>query len=217
MDIYLIDPNGPTLRLPVLPEEIQIKREKQYETIDLINLGEVDFPQQEKVTEISFSSFFPKEYDPSYCQYADIPDPQEAMNQLTAWMASKTPVRLIITETIHNVLVWIAVHDTTYKGGEVGDVYYDLTCRTYTETKVRTSSSTLTNVSSSINSLKTNRPDTKPVPKVYVVKSGDSLWKIAKMQLGNGAKWQDIYNLNKSVIGSDPNLIKPGQKLVMPS
>lgn len=212
MDIYLIDPNGPTLRLPVLPEEIQIKREKQYETIDLINLGEVDFPQQEKVKEITFSSFFPKEYDPAYCQYADIPDPQEAMNQLTAWMASKTPVRLIITETIHNVLVWIAAHDTTYKGGEVGDVYYDLTCRTYTETKVRTSSN-----AASSNQAASNRPDIKPVPKVYVVKSGDSLWKIAKMQLGNGSRWQEIYNLNKKVIGPNPNLIRPGQKLVMPS
>ncbi|WKV08204.1 LysM peptidoglycan-binding domain-containing protein [Thermoanaerobacterium sp. CMT5567-10] len=211
MDIYLIDPNGPTLRLPVLPEEIQIKREKQYETVEIMNIGEVDFPQGERVKEITFSSFFPKQYDPAYCKYPDIPDPQEAMNQLTAWTDSKTPIRLIITETIHNILVWIAAHDTTYKGGEPGDIYFDLTCRTYTETKVRTSSNTASS------SQTINRPDTKPVPKTYMVKSGDNLWDIAKLLLGDGSKWKNIYNLNKSIIGPDPNLIKPGQRLVMPS
>ncbi|MEM3453456.1 MAG: hypothetical protein QW835_07540, partial [Candidatus Hadarchaeum sp.] len=101
MDFYLIDPAGPTLHLPVNPiGDITIRREKQYETVNIINIGEVDFPTGEKLKEISFSSFFPAEYDPSYCRYPDLPDPQEAMNQLTAWTASKKPVRLIITETI---------------------------------------------------------------------------------------------------------------------
>jgi nucleoid-associated protein YgaU len=60
------------------------------------------------------------------------------------------------------------------------------------------------------------RPDLKPVPKVYVVKPGDSLWKIAKKELTSGDKWKLIYDLNKSTIGSNPDLILPGQKLVMP-
>lgn len=214
MDIYFIDPNGPTLQLPVLPEEIQIKRDKQYETVDLLNAGEVDFPQQEKVSEISFSSFFPAKYD-TYCQYRDIPDPQMAMNQLTNWKVSKTPIRLIITDTIHNVLVWISAHNTAYKGGEPGDVYFDVTCRLYREVKVQTSAGTSGGASTS-GVQKQSRPDTKPVPNVYTVKSGDSLWKIAKMQYGSGAKWQSIYSKNKSTIGSNPGEIYPGQKLVMP-
>lgn len=46
---------------------------------------------------------------------------------------------------------------------------------------------------------------------VYVVKSGDSLSKIAKV-LGIPS-WRTLYETNKSVIGSNPNLIRPGQKL----
>lgn len=45
----------------------------------------------------------------------------------------------------------------------------------------------------------------------YIVKSGDSLSKIYK-KLGYSS-WQALYNANKGVIGSNPNLIRTGQKL----
>ncbi len=52
--------------------------------------------------------------------------------------------------------------------------------------------------------------------KEYVVVSGDSLSKIAKEQLGDAKRWPEIYEANKAVIGDNPNLIKPGQKLRLP-
>ena len=52
--------------------------------------------------------------------------------------------------------------------------------------------------------------------RTYEVKSGDSLSKIAKAAYGSGARWKEIYEANKAVIGSDPNKIKPGQKLRIP-
>lgn len=218
MDFYLLDPAGPQLHLPVNPEEVTIRREKRYETVEIVNLGEVDFPTGEKLTEISFSSFFPAEYDPSYCRYPDLPDPQEAMQQLTAWMISRKPVRLIITETVHNVLVLVTAHTTNYKGGEPGDVYYELTCRLWREVKVRTAAEIAAPTAASPGIAQQRpRPDVKPVPKVYVVKPGDSLWKIAKFQLGSGSKYSAIYAANKAVIGPDPNKIYPGMKLVIPA
>ncbi|MDQ4678241.1 LysM peptidoglycan-binding domain-containing protein, partial [Stenotrophomonas maltophilia group sp. RNC7] len=47
------------------------------------------------------------------------------------------------------------------------------------------------------------------------VKSGDSLWAIAKKYYGNGAKWPKIHAANKDKV-KNPNLIYPGQKLVIP-
>ncbi|MFZ5688682.1 MAG: LysM peptidoglycan-binding domain-containing protein [Bacillota bacterium] len=216
MDIFLIDPAGAQLRLPVNPSEIQIRREKNFETVNILNIGEIDFPNGEKVKEITFSSFFPKEYDSSYCRYPDIPDPQEAMNQLTAWTMGSKPVRLLITDTPINVLVQISAHTSMFKGGEPGDIYYDLTCRTWREVKVRTTSEQFKPVNSA-GVAATPRPDLKPVPKVYVVKPGDSLYKIAKLQYGDASKLSAIYEANKSTIGPDKNLIRPGQKLVMPA
>jgi hypothetical protein len=51
--------------------------------------------------------------------------------------------------------------------------------------------------------------------RVYVVKSGDSLSKIAKENLGDANRWPEIFELNKDKI-KDPNLIHLGQELKMP-
>jgi hypothetical protein len=59
------------------------------------------------------------------------------------------------------------------------------------------------------------RPDAAP-PKTYLVRPGDSLSRIALAQYGDGNAWPRIYEANRQTIGGDPNLIRPGQKLVIP-
>jgi len=49
----------------------------------------------------------------------------------------------------------------------------------------------------------------------YTVSKGDSLWKIAKVNLGNGSRWMEIYDANKGTI-KNPNLIYVGQNLIIP-
>ena len=50
----------------------------------------------------------------------------------------------------------------------------------------------------------------------YTVKAGDTLSKIAKEQLGNANAYMDIFNANKDQL-SDPDKIKPGQVLKIPT
>jgi nucleoid-associated protein YgaU len=56
-----------------------------------------------------------------------------------------------------------------------------------------------------------------------VVSVGDTLWEIAAQQLGpqstieeTAAAWPAIYSLNRDLIGPDPDVIEPGQRLVLP-
>ena len=51
--------------------------------------------------------------------------------------------------------------------------------------------------------------------KIYVVKSGDSLSKIAKSEYGNAGDWKAIYEANQDIL-KDPDKIFPGQKLKIP-
>ena len=51
-------------------------------------------------------------------------------------------------------------------------------------------------------------------PATYTVKAGDTLSGIAQ-KLGL-AGWQALYDANRATIGGNPNLIKPGQVLVLP-
>ncbi|GAB2964390.1 hypothetical protein GCM10027048_37290 [Hymenobacter coalescens] len=50
----------------------------------------------------------------------------------------------------------------------------------------------------------------------YTVVSGDSLSKIAKNHYGDASKWHQIYDANKSTIGSNPDHIEVGQVLKLP-
>ena len=58
---------------------------------------------------------------------------------------------------------------------------------------------------------------------VVVVRPGDSLWAIARRQLPPGASdadvtgvWHAIYAANRRVVGPDPDLVQPGQRLLLP-
>jgi nucleoid-associated protein YgaU len=57
---------------------------------------------------------------------------------------------------------------------------------------------------------------------VYVVKSGDTLWSIAGQVLRTNdasliaSYWPKLYRLNQELVGSNPNLINPGQVLRIP-
>ena len=61
----------------------------------------------------------------------------------------------------------------------------------------------------------------------YVVRSGDSLWRIAEQTLADRTQgtvtssdiaqfWPVVYEANRTLIGDDPNLIFPGQTLQIP-
>jgi murein DD-endopeptidase MepM/ murein hydrolase activator NlpD len=54
-----------------------------------------------------------------------------------------------------------------------------------------------------------------PVLKYYIVRPGDTLWKIAEKFYVSGYYWRKIYEANKDKI-RDPALIYPFQKLLIP-
>ena len=63
-------------------------------------------------------------------------------------------------------------------------------------------------------------PARRPAPAApqlrhYVVRPGDNLTAIAQ-RFGVSNGWQGVFNSNRGVIGRNPNLIRPGQTLVIP-
>src|SRR4051794_12123984 len=67
-------------------------------------------------------------------------------------------------------------------------------------------------------------PTGRPAGSVYVVHRGDTLWGIARDHLrGRPSRadvaraWPGWYDVNREAIGSDANLIHPGQRLRAPS
>ncbi|NIP86308.1 MAG: LysM peptidoglycan-binding domain-containing protein, partial [Planctomycetales bacterium] len=52
--------------------------------------------------------------------------------------------------------------------------------------------------------------------RIYVVQEGDTLFDIARYELGDPARWVEIYQLNAQQLTEDFNYVPPGTKLVMP-
>lgn len=50
---------------------------------------------------------------------------------------------------------------------------------------------------------------------IYVVKEGDTLWKIAEASYGSGARFEEIFEANKPLL-KHPDKIYPGQRLRIP-
>ena len=59
-------------------------------------------------------------------------------------------------------------------------------------------------------------PETTAAATRYTVVAGDSLSKIAKREYGDANAWHRIFEANRDII-KDPDLIHPGQTLVIPA
>jgi nucleoid-associated protein YgaU len=52
--------------------------------------------------------------------------------------------------------------------------------------------------------------------RTYVVVEGDSLFDIARCELGKASRWVEIYDLNADVLGTDIESLAPGTRIVLP-
>lgn len=188
------------LRLPELPERIEVTAGSKNESIDIVGLGEITIFQNRPALIMAFDSFFP----------AESSSPQQSIDTILRWKESKKPVHLIVTGTKINMFCSIENFIYSERGGDVGTLYYSLTLKEYREVKVKT----ITVVGNKgVTNGGVQRVDNRVQPKTYTVKSGDNLYNIAKAQCGNASKWQEIASLNTI---KSPYIIRPNQNLKLP-
>lgn len=218
------------VQLPVNPEDITISGGTNNNTSDTVGQGEINDLGFAKLKGLTISSFFPKNYNGElYINTGgSFEGPEYYIKFFEDIKNAREPFRLIITDIDINMLVSVENFEYTYQYG-TDDVDYSLELKEYKEHNIRVlkatanSYSTVDSVqkvaSASATNTNSNRSIEKSVPKTYTVQEGDSLWKIAQKYLGNGSRWNEIYtyNNNKSIIGGNPNLIKAGQVLAIPS
>jgi len=198
------------LQLPVNPASIRIQSDYGWEDVTITQLGEYSIPSDAKLRGFSLSSFFPRDYNPSYCEYEAIPSPWSAVETIDAWAKSRRPVRLTVTGTPINYAVTIrSFNQESERAGNPGDIYYELTLKEYVF--VTTNAVQMTEDAAKVKNVP-DRQDSREIPKTYTVAPGDNLTKIA---LRYGLQTRDLYAKNKGTVGPDPNRIFPGQVLAL--
>jgi len=104
------------------------------------------------------------------------------------------------------VVSWGTINGTSYARSV--NYYYPTSNLTHPTAKKTTTAKPKTTTKP-----KAKKATPKPKTKTYTVKSGDNLTNIGHKF---GISWQRIFNANKGKI-SNPNLIRPGQKLTIPA
>lgn len=138
------------------------------------------------------------------------------VKKIKSKMNAGRPVRFIITGDGLDINLRCSIESFKYSihHGETDEYYYTLSLmeyRSYSAKRI-----VFPKPDKPQAGKQNNRPEAPPSGGSYTVKSGDSLWAIAKKHYGDGSRWPDIYNANKGVIGGNPNLIYPGQNLSIP-
>ncbi len=154
------------------------------------------------------------------------------LSRLREIKAEKKPVFLVIIRQLYeginddgsfkpkalfggNLQVTLEEYTVEENAGEEGDYWVDIKLKEYRnigEIKQVEETGKVNEEGKTEAVETTKREDTRTTPETYKVQQGDSLWKIAKSKYGDGAKWKEIYELNKDII-SNPDILQPGQEL----
>lgn len=216
MDFYLTAPDGSRIHFPMDPERVTCQTGAKMQTFEVIALGDITLPRGYLPTRFLWEGILPGEVRKDAVYVKNWRSPKELLGILSAWRMKGEKLRLLVTETpiFHDIYIDTLEH--TWGGGH-GDAQYsiamvearELIIPTHAELQVKQAGAI------AVAPATAKRP-APPTPKTYTVKSGDTLYAIAKRLLGDGSRWKEIYNANTSVIGKNPNLIYPGQVLRIP-
>ena len=211
------------LLLPVQPESIQTKIQNQNSTITLINEAEYNFLKSPGLTEISFDILLPAFKYPFAVYENGFKDQKYYLDEIEKLKLDKKPFKFSVNRELPNGK---GLYDTEFKNvsleeytiKEESDNGFDLTVsielKEYNTNKTGTSDisedGTITEEKQREESLSAPSADNQN----YTVKSGDTLWALAKFYYGDGSKYSLISSANPDI--TNPNLIYPGQVLVIP-
>lgn len=211
MKFSLLDPETKNaLVFPIAPTEVEIEMGSKIFTVSPINLGEVDIQKGRQPIRFTWTGLLPGP-GRKLPGVAVSQKPDDIEQQIRRWINTTTgkQLRLVITGTKWNIPVLVSGFRSV-PGGGYGDINYTITLTEWREMVVRETQGKMRVAS--------QRPSSKPKQKTYTVKPGDSLWKIAQRFTGSGARWSEMWAINKSRSRSkNPDLIYPGEVFLIPS
>ena len=214
---FYLKQNGQQILLPVAPSEMITKVEGESEKIELVHIGESSILKDIGLRRISFTVLLPAvQY--SFVQTEGVfQQPIFFLNQFRQYKMSKKPVSLIVfrkladgTELFSgNMDVSFEKYTVLERGGEQGDFWVEINVKEYR--KISSDTYKMEQIEGQTVLEKTGaKREGKEIPNTYVVKKGDSLWKIAQTMLNDGSRYQEIAEKNNIV---NPNKIQVGQIL----
>lgn len=208
------------VQLPIAPSEMAVFVTNKNETVVLIDEGEINILKKPGLTEVEFSVMLPNVKYP-FAVYPNGFQPASFfLDKFEKLKIEQKPFQLIVNRMKPtgdllfdtNLTVALEEYQINESAEEGFDVIVDLKFKQYRaygnkrlDIKTNTTGTKITTIATVSKQRATVGKDS---PKPYTVKKGDTLWAIAKKQLGDGKKYTELAKINKI---SNPNLVYPGQ------
>lgn len=214
--------------LPVTPDKIQIKINNNNKTVNLINEGEINILKKAGLTDIEFECEIPQVKHPYAVYKSEFKDARYFMNIFKELKTNKKPFQFIVCRKLPsgkgllntNIRVSLEDYKITEKAKNGFDFSVKISLKQYRYYGTKEVNITIAESKPKTSIEPTRETINSPAPatsQTYTVVKGDTLSNIAKKFYGNGSKYTTIYNANQGVIGGNPNLIYPGQVLIIPT
>jgi hypothetical protein len=215
MEIYITDyQTNEKFRFPMLPERINCQAGAIFQSYTLLSVGDIKLPFGDELTGFSWNGILPGEARQNDPYITEWQDPLGIQQLWSVYRHFKRKLRLMVTQTPINHDVYLQNYRVDYSGG-YGDYTYSISFLHAKDLKVTVSGASTTDAPPLDNKPEQER-SSPPPSKTYTVVSGDTLWGIAQRFLGAGNRYPEIHATNRDVIGSNPNLIFPGQVFTIP-
>ncbi len=213
--------------LPVTPSKLTTKINNANKTVTLINDGEINILRNADLTDIDFECMIPQVQYPFAVYKSGFQPAEYFLGYFEALKNSKKPFQFIVCRRrptgtrLFDTNMKVSMED--YAITEDAQNGFDLTIKIKLK-QYREYGTKLVNISdmdeakwSLIPQRETSTASDQTTTQAYIVVKGDCLWNIAKKFYGDGSKYVIIYEANREVVGSNPNLIYPGQVLTIPA
>lgn len=217
MDFYLTEKfSGSSIALSMLPEQIEHKSSASIQRYNIINVGPIEVPGGNELQTFSWSGKLPKRsmIEMAFVRAWHWQPPEQIERILRSWEENGTILNFMVTETNINHDVRIRDFDINLKGANFWD--YSIELAEYKELKIYTVQEMAGRKKAGKTRVMSNVTYSREKQISYTIKSGDTLWNLAKRYLGNGALYTQIYELNRDVIGSDPAVLRAGTVITLP-
>ena len=215
----LEDASGIQFKLPVVPDKFEVPDGNQIETVKATEYGDLHIVGYRKRKNIKIESFFPShEYEFSAGSFEGA-DGMYYVQTFLNWIKNRSVIRLIIADDVSTKINdRFVIEDFVYSSDAEanGDINYTLTLTEFTPINTPAVDPASIDPNQAEKNKKRDDGDKKETPKTYTVKSGDCLYNISRAMYGDPERWREIYEANKDVIGSNPNMIFPNQVFTIP-
>ena len=229
---FYFDDGSDLLTFPITPGELSVTVGSNNKVVTLIDEGDINILKSPSLTEIEFEARFPMRkypfsrtplsFESYYSKFMELKNEKKSFRFIVSRDTTSANRNYGV-----NYLVALEDLQIVEDADEGDDIIISFKLKQYKAygIKVLPKSYFKPTTSTSEDPRPTNNKGAEST--TYTVQSGDCLWNIAKAAYGNGAKYKDIYNANKSAIEADAkkhgkessregHWIFPGLKLTIP-